>query len=112
MNLQIDNPGEMINSLQQRINQLEGQIELLMRTRNEDLGDRISDALRRLRLHGVIPLLVASGGIDKLAEDVSKSSPELEKAVHDVWPVETTVLEVSTIADIMAKAKNGMNRWF
>lgn len=111
MNMQIDFPSEVINSLQQRINQLEGQIERLKREQDDGLALEVSNALRRLRFHGVVPLLVAPGGIDKLAEDVSKYSPVLSKAVHEVWPVETSSLQASTIADIMATANNGMSRW-
>lgn len=112
MSAQIDSPSEVINSLQQRINQLEGQVEFMKRKTEDDLELELSNALRRLRLHGVVPLLVAPGGIDKLAEDISRSSPVLRKAVLEVWPVETLSLQASTIADLMATAKNGTNRWY
>lgn len=108
MSVAIDDPHAVINSLQQRINQLEDQLK---RQQVEKTDGDLTAALRRLRLHGVVPLLVAPGGIEKLAEEVAKSSPELRGAVHMVWPIETSALQASTIADIMATAKNGMSRW-
>lgn len=108
---QLQDPIAVINTMQARIDQLERQLQMEREAAQGREGQLVADAVRRFRFHGVIPLLVAEGGIEKLEADVARHSPILMKAVHEVWPVETRALQAATIADIMATAKNGMSRW-
>jgi len=73
--------------------------------------ETIANGLRRLRLHGVIPLFVASGDIKTLLDDVEKNSPDLIEAVREVWPLDTSALSEETKSEIKEKANNGMYRW-
>lgn len=101
----------VINTMQARIDQLERRLQMEREAAQGREVQLVADAVRRFRFHGVIPLLVAKGGIEKLQTDVAKHSPVLLKALHEVWPVETQALQAATIAEIMTAAKSGTSRW-
>jgi len=86
--------------------------EIARRDSLEFRGGSIRDALRRLRLYGVVPLFVAKGNVESLREYLAERSPELLEASSEVWPLDTDALSQSTKDEIRLTSNSGNNRWF
>ena len=108
----IQDPVAVINTLQARIHQLEGQLRLEREQAQEGIQRQFPDALRRLRMHAVIPLYVGSGDSEALREDVARSSPELSQAMQEVWMLSGAPVAQDVKMSFATAAKNGMSRWF
>jgi hypothetical protein len=108
----IQDPVAVINTLQARIHQLEAQLRLEREQAQESIQRFLPDALRRLRMHAVIPLYVGSADGEALREDIAKSSPELSQAMKEVWMLSGAPVTHDVKSAIAAAAKNGMSRWF
>jgi len=107
----ITDPAGVIKSLQARIEALEGQLLRERREAKDSHSDVVQDALRRLRLHGVVPMYVGKHDFATLSECVAKSSPSLYKAIDQVWMLAGAPVPDAAKTAIQDAANNGMNRW-
>lgn len=71
----------------------------------------IEDTLRRLRLHGVIPLYVGSRDCESLEQEIANASPELIGALDQVWLLESAPISRDIRSIVKAAANNGLSRW-
>ena len=108
----IHDPAGVISSLQARIQALEGQLLRERREAQERQSEVISSALRRLRLHGVVPLHVGKQDLATLRESVGKVSPLLSQAIGEVWMLSAAPVDESVKITLQEAANFGNNRWF
>lgn len=107
----ITDPAGVINSLQARIEDLMSQLQCERRAAKDGHASVVEDALRTLRLHGVVPMYVGKDDFTTLSEGVAKSSPFLYKALDQVWMLAGAPVPEAAKTAIQDAAKNGMNRW-
>jgi hypothetical protein len=108
--VRIEDPEGLINTLQAQINRLERQIESERQNRADDLPMEIAEAVKRLRMHGIIPLYIGDQDRAALTSELA-SNPLFSHMVNQVWllsaaPVTPAVKEAVKIA-----ANHGMDRW-
>lgn len=108
----IADPGAVINALQERITQLQGELRVQEIAADNDQSKRLHDGLRRLRLHGVIPLYVGNLSRDELRREIGSSSPELGDAFQELWWLDAAPVPDDVRESISAAARNGMSRWY
>lgn len=107
----ITDPTGVINSLQARIEALTSQLQCERLAAKNSHASVVEDALRTLRLHGVVPMYVGKDDFTTLSESVAKSSPFLYKALDQVWMLAGAPVSEAVKTAIQDSAKNGMNRW-
>jgi hypothetical protein len=95
MNIDIENPAAVINSLQRHIETLES----LLRTTHEQLAwaesmDYVQTA-KSLRLFSVLPLYIGDGGQDQLSQLLEKNSPERVHLLDTIWCLEDAPISIS-----------------
>lgn len=108
---QLQNPIAVINTLQSRIDQLERQLQMERAAAQNKYEQVVNEAVRRLRLHGVIPLYVGAEDFDKVRADVRRSSPVLVSAMEEVWLLQNAPVPASARSVLFSAANHGMNRW-
>lgn len=107
----ITDPGAVINSLQARITQMEAQLRVQQTAHESEQGQYLKDSLRRLRLHGIIPLYVGGEGVEALVQQVAKSSPQLTESLSEIWLLATAPVPQAVRDALSSAANNGMSRW-
>lgn len=107
----LQEPIAVINTLQSRIDQLERQLQMERAAAQDKYEQVVNDAVRRLRLHGVIPLYVGDEDFDKVRADVRRSSPLLVSAMEEVWLLQSAPVPESARSVLFSAANHGMNRW-
>lgn len=108
---ELQDPIAVINTMQFRIGQLERQLQAERAAAQENYEQVINDAVRRLRLHCVIPLYVGTEDFDKVRSDVRKSSPLLISALEETWLLQSAPVPETAKSALLAAANHGMNRW-
>lgn len=108
----IHDPAGVIDSLQARIQALEAQLQREKREAQESQSEVIRSALRRLRLHGVVPLHVGKQDLAALRESVGKDYPLLSQAIGEVWMLSAAPVDESVKTSLQEAANFGNNRWF
>lgn len=106
----IEDPEGLINTLQARIKLLERQIENDRQHRADDLAMMIGEAVKRMRMHGVIPLHIGDQDRAKLSEELA-ANPLFPYVVDQVWLLSTAPVAPEVKAAIKIAADHGMNRW-
>lgn len=71
----------------------------------------VTESVRRLRLHGVIPLYIGAEDFDKVRSDVRRSSPLLVSAMEEVWQLLSAPMPETAKSALFAAANHGMCRW-
>jgi hypothetical protein len=109
--LKLQDPIAVINSMQSRIDQLDRQLQAERAAAQGNYEKVIYDAVRRLRLHGVIPLYVGAEDFEQVRSDVRKSSPLLISAMEETWLLQSAPVPDTAKSALFAAANHGMNRW-
>ena len=97
--------------MQFRIGQLERQLQMERAAAQAKYEQVINEAVRRLRLHGVIPLYVGVGDFEQVRADVRRSSPLLVSAMEEIWLLQSAPVPETAKSALFAAANHGMNRW-
>jgi len=108
--VQIDDPQGVINSLQARIVQLEGQIQYLRQSEVEGHATAVHAVLKSLRAHGVILLHLGVEDISK-ARERTEQYPLERVAMDQVWPLASAPVSADVKTALQKAANYGMNRW-
>ena len=108
---ELQEPIAVINTLQSRIGQLERQLQIEQTAIQDQFEPVVHDAVRRLRIHGVIPLYVGTEDFDKVRADVRRSSPLLVSAMEEAWLLQSAPVPETAKSALFAAANHGMNRW-
>ena len=108
---ELQNPIAVINTMQARIEQLERHLKMERSAAEGNYEKVIHDAVRRLRLHCVIPLYVGAEDFDRVRLDVCKSSPLLTNAIEEAWQLQSAPVPDAAKSALFAAANHGMNRW-
>lgn len=106
----IEDPEGLINTLQAQIKLLERQIENERKYRAEDRPMEIGEAVKRLRMHGVIPLHIGDQDRGKLREELAVN-PLFADVVDQVWLLSAAPVVQEVKDAIKIAADHGMNRW-
>ncbi|MYM92395.1 hypothetical protein [Duganella vulcania] len=106
----IEDPEGLINTLQARIKLLERQIENERQDRAAHRPMEIGEAVKRLRMHGVIPLHIGDQDRAKLAEELT-ANPLFADVVDQVWLLSAAPVRPEVKDAIKIAAEHGMNRW-
>lgn len=107
----INDPGAVINSLQARITQLEAQLRAQQAAHESNVDEHIRNGLRRLRLHGIIPLYVGSDSIEVVEQRVHNSTPPLTKTLNEIWWLTNAPVSQAVKDALSSAANGGMRRW-
>lgn len=107
----LDDPIGVINSLQVQINDLEGWLRRASEAARYADVENLADGLRRLRLHGVIPLYVGPMDMAALQTEVASTSPELSAILDQVWMLSAAPVALEVRNSLAIAAGNGMSRW-
>ena len=113
MNIEIQNPGVLINLLQRQVEELQSQIRFLEgrlaseQTRPIDHGP----ALKRLRMFSVMALYIGDGGRDRLRQALVDHSPELMHLEDSIWCLENAPVGEQAKEEFRMLAKTGMERF-
>jgi hypothetical protein len=99
------------NTLQARIKELEGQVQYERERNALTLPDEVREAVKRLRLHGVILLHVGAQDIPSLANELAPN-PILRDVIDLVWPLSTAPVSPDVKQALHVAANYGNNRWF
>lgn len=91
--------------------QLEQQLQTERAATQDKYEQVINDAVRRLRLHCIIPLYVGAEDFDKVRVDVRRSSPLLVNAMEEAWLLQNAPVPEAAKSALFAAANHGMNRW-
>jgi hypothetical protein len=105
----IENPGAVINSLQRRIEQLEAQLSAAREYNAQAVPSVVGDAIKRLRLHGVI--LLQLGSTNAPMERELNENALLDAAYRQVWMLDRAPVAQDVKEAIRTAANNGMDRW-
>jgi hypothetical protein len=108
---ELQDPVAVINSLQARISHLEKQLQMERDAAQGYQKQIATDAVRRLRLHCVIPLYVGAQEFGNVLEDVHRASPSLVGAIGEAWLLSNAPVSESVKTALLAAANNGMSRW-
>ena len=108
---ELQDPIAVINTMQVRIDQLERQQQIEREAAQNQYELVVHDSVRRLRLHGVIPLYVGADDFDKVRSDVRRSSPLLVSAIEEAWLLQNAPVADAAKSALLAAANHGMNRW-
>ena len=108
---ELQDPIAVINTMQSRIDQLKRQLQAERAAAQGNYEKVVNDAVRRLRLHGVIPLYVGVEDFDQVRSDVRKSSPLLIGAIEETWLLHSAPVPDTAKSALLAAANHGMNRW-
>ena len=108
---ELQDPIAVINTMQFRIGQLERQLQMERAAAQDKYEQVIKDAVRRLRLHCIIPLYVGAEDFDQVRSDVRKLSPLLISAMEEIWLLENAPVPETAKSALLAAANHGMNRW-
>jgi hypothetical protein len=108
---ELQDPIAVINTMQSRIGQLERQLQKEREAAQNQYEQVVHDSVRRLRLHGVIPLYVGAEDFDKVRADVRRSSPLLVSAMEETWLLQSAPVPEAAKSALFAAANHGMNRW-
>lgn len=106
----IEDPEGVINTLQARIKLLERQIENERQCRADDRPMEIGEAVKRLRMHGVIPLHIGDQDRAMLASELAEN-PLFADVVDQVWLLSAAPVAPEVKDALKAAANHGMNRW-
>ncbi len=106
----IEDPEGLINTLQARIKLLERQIEIGRQHRIEDHPMEIGEAVKRLRLHGIIPLHVGDQDCAELASELAEN-PSFSRVADQVWMLSAAPVSPEVKDAIKTAANYGMSRW-
>ena len=113
MNIEIENPGALINLLQRQVEELQSQIRFLEgrlaseQTKPIDHGP----ALKRLRLHRVMTLYIGDGGREQLRQSLVDHGPELVHLEDSIWCLENAPVSEQAKQEFRMLAKTGMERF-
>lgn len=108
--MNIEDPEGLINTLQARIKLLERQIENERQYRAEDRPMEVGEAIKRLRMHGVIPLHIGDQDRGKLKEELA-TNPLFADVVDQVWLLSAAPVAQAVKDAIKIAADHGLNRW-
>ncbi|WP_288492509.1 hypothetical protein [Paracidovorax oryzae] len=108
----LDDPIGVINSLQAQIEDLEGRLGCANAAAGDRDAQNLADGIRRLRLHGVIPLYVGPLDQAALQAEVASTSPELSAILDQVWMLSAAPV-AREVRNSLATAAGGtgMSRW-
>lgn len=109
--VKIEDPEGLINTLQARTKQLEEQLQFERERHAHNLPDEIAQAVKSLRLYGVIVLYVGDQDRTTLAKELSPN-PVLRGVVDQVWSLSGAPVAPEVKDAIKAAANFGMNRWY
>ena len=109
--VKIKDPEGLINTLQARIKQLEGQLQFERERYAQNLPDEIAQAVKSLRLYGVIVLHVGDQDRATLVKELSPN-PVFRAVVGQVWSLSGVPVAPEVRDAIKAAANYGMNRWY
>ena len=105
----IERPGAVIDSLQERIDQLEAHLRAEREYQATATPGAVADVIRRLRLHGVI--LLQLGPTTGSMERELNENPALNAAYSEVWMLDAAPLDQDAKVAIREAANHGMVRW-
>lgn len=105
----VDNPGAVINVLQTRIEQLEGQLRAEREAQLQALPDAIESTIKRLRLYGVI--LLQLGPTDDALRSEQHGNAALGAALGQSWMLDQAPVASEVKEAIRVAANNGISRW-
>jgi len=108
--VKIEDPEGLINTLQAQIKLLERQIEKERQYRADDRAMEIAEALKRLRMHGVIPLHIGDQDRAMLSNELM-SNPLFTNVADQVWLLSAAPVAQEVKDALMNAANHGMNRW-
>jgi hypothetical protein len=113
--IQVDDPQGLINSLQERIKELEGQLAYARKRDSEksldDLAGAMHDTLKSVRgRYGVILLHVGREDFSKVREDAR--NPAERVVLNQTWRLASAPLPDDAKTALQIAAAYGDNRWF
>lgn len=100
-----------IEYLEAKVVYLEGQLHRAHQAVREAHAKNLADGIRRLRLHGVIPLYVGPMDMGALQAEVASTSPELSAILDQVWMLSAAPVAREVRNSLATAAGNGMSRW-
>ncbi|WP_158534247.1 hypothetical protein [Paracidovorax avenae] len=100
-----------IEYLEAKVVYLEGQLHGVQEAARNANAEKLGDSLRRLRLHGVIPLYVGAKDAAALRAEVESASPELLSVLDQVWMLPDAPATSEVVRSMAAAAGDGMSRW-
>jgi len=107
----IEDPQGLINTLQTRVKQLEGQVENERDRQTQSLPGEVRQVLKLLRLHGVILLHVGASEFKGVRAELEEN-PVVRDALDQTWSLANAPVPEEVKNAFRVAANNGMDRWF
>jgi hypothetical protein len=108
---ELQDPIEVINTLVSRIHGLERQLQAEREQHEKDSEEVIYNAVRRLRMYGVILLYVGERDYDRTLADLRESSPFLDSTMKEVWLLNKAPVPEAVKSALFSAANGGMESW-
>lgn len=107
--IELDDPTGIINSLQARVQQLEGQIEAQRNEHSQAIAEAVGSTIKRLRMHGVILLDLNDSDMPRHSELLLDAV--INSAYEQAWKLDRAPLSIDIKEAVRKAANGGSSRW-
>lgn len=106
----IEDPEGLINTLQARVKQLERQLQNELEYHAQPRPGEFANAIKSLRLHGLILLHVGDQDGQQLQEQLAQH-PQLREVIDVVWPLSSAPVAPGVREALKVASNRGNTRW-